>query len=108
MLIETVKNKYGNDVVVCCASCRHNLGALSDRARACGNGQGAMKPSSFCKHWEMRPALDNAGKGDGKIKKKEYLDFFLEHPKTIEGVRIPIDFIREEYEKKNGTIYTNI
>lgn len=114
---ETVKNKYGTDIVKCCASCMHNTGPSGEYTRICNAGEGIVKIDSYCTQWEMKRRLskdsrimdlDAVGKGDGKIKKKKYLDFLLnytqsEDPKQHKSV----SEIREEYEARYGSVYLN-
>ena len=102
------KNKYGIDVVMCCASCAHNLGAKTEHTRICEAGEGEVRPTSLCTAWEMKDSLNDAGKGGGNVKKSDYLMFLLkfEQPKDA-AYRVSIDDIRKMYEKKHGSIYIN-
>lgn len=52
----------------------------------------------------MSACYDYAGIGDGRVKKKAYLDFVGKQRK--EGIT-NISVIRTEFEKENGSIYLN-
>lgn len=93
----TVKNKYGIDIVKCCASCIHNQGAKTEFTRECDAGEGEVKPSSYCTAWRMKPALDNAGRSTGRVKKKAWIEYVKLHGKSEQAVR--------DFERKFGSIY---
>ena len=111
---KTVKNKYGVDIVCCCASCLHNRGVSGNEStRVCDAGEGMVKPSSWCAQWKMRCLmsvppktgelnLDAAGKGGGMVKSAAYLKFALNYDQSV-GIKQ----IRAEYERKYGSIYIN-
>lgn len=99
------RNGYGVNIVMCCASCAHKVfdkGGL----RVCTKGEGTVRTSYLCSDWVLSPKLDNAGKGGGKVKKKDYLKFVLNYPrpKPKEGF-VTLSEIREVYEKLYGQIY---
>ena len=91
----TVKNKYGVTVVCCCASCKHKL-FKDDKTRDCALGERGVKPSYLCSSWMMEPHLDEAGRGDGRIRRGEYLKFILKNGGKTDGL---IAF----YESKYGS-----
>ena len=100
------KNKYGISIVKCCASCKHKQ--ADSRVRLGLNGEGSVPSDYLCKAWEMSEGLDNAGKGGGKVKKKDYFEFCnnvsittADLPKYI-SVK---DAKRAEYEEIHGGIY---
>lgn len=100
----TSPNRYGIQVVHCCASCVHHAADTED-TRICTKGYGTVRPSFLCQeHYEMEDRYDNAGKGGGFIKKKHYLRFVYkyEHPA---GTKKTAMQIREEYKKKFGSPY---
>lgn len=105
--INFTKNSNGIPVKMCCASCKYKQFDKGDK-RVCTNGEGAVRPDSYCGDWEMREGLDKAGMGGGMIKKKSYLMYVLNYPQPeIPFYHVPLQQIREEYEKKLGTIYQN-
>lgn len=119
MEILKTKNKLGYDIVMCCASCIHNAGANNEFTRLCDAGEGIVKPSSYCKQWEIKRRigsgkpgdvdLDSAGLGGGRIKRRDYLQFVLKYPQPENPtMHIPIGEIRADYEKKHGSIYINL
>lgn len=103
---EFTTNRFNIKIVKCCASCIHNRGADSEKARICDAGEGVVSLKSLCGQWDMKPYLDNAGMAGGQVKKKKYLYFLLNYEHS-EGVHKSIDDIRAEFAKKNGSIYLN-
>lgn len=108
-------NKYGISIVMRCASCARC--ASNGRVRICLASRGAVSPSHLCSDWKMSDACEAAGKGDGNVKKVEYLRHALDRL-TLEDAaaeaaarhrmpykRTSVDEIRKEYEKENGDIY---
>ena len=96
------RNAYGVQVCMCCASCAYKeLNGIEKRL--CMKGEGQVKRDYVCKSWKMAAAYENAGKGDGKVKKLSYLKFALES-----GVRNGpqnIDTLRETFSRYDQTIY---
>lgn len=106
--ILTTKNRFNITIVKCCANCIHNIGAHDDTRRICGDGEGIVKLTDICASWAMRPALDNAGVGGGKVKSKQYLDFVRTYPQPENPkFHIPLKEIRAEYQQQFGSIYIN-
>jgi hypothetical protein len=96
----TCKNKNGVDIVMCCASCIHNAGLSSKTTlkRRCSDA-GTEVPNDFlCAEWEMKPHMQNAGSGFGRVKKKEYLEYVLEN-----SGKESLDKIRYTWEKLYGS-----
>ena len=105
-----IANKFGLKITMCCASCQHNAGAVGDSElrRRCACGEGIVLLNSWCGRWEMRPALDNAGKGGGRVKKKHYLHYVFNYKKPDDPKSlVPLSVIRNEYIEKFGEIYLN-
>lgn len=112
---KTITNQYGISIVCCCATCDHNLGIISPKARKCeltddrndGNGGVEVPRSYCCKCWKLRSVpvprkrgyidFGAAGKGGGEVKRKEYLLYALELSKGRAA--------RESFTEKHGTIY---
>lgn len=113
-----VKNRYGIEIVKCCASCKNKR--CDNHARICVAGEGIVPSNYLCAQWEMDYGFDTAGRGDGRIKKRMYLDFCYrkiveENRKAIQYAnakmifkRKTIDEIRAEYIQEYGDIYINI
>lgn len=77
---EFVKNKYKVNIVKCCASCKFHDSNGDERIRICKRGYGDHELDYLCGGgWEMEPKLENAGKGGGRVKKKEYIQFIMEN-----------------------------
>ena len=105
---EYVKNKYNISIKKCCASCQHHTDGSNDRKRKC-NKYATEHPADYCcnKGWElMHPSdppkpgeinYDNAGRGDGFVKKPQYIKFVLEHGPGYADM----------YERRYGSRYMN-
>ena len=106
---KTITNQYGISIVCCCATCDHNLGIISPKARKCElTEDGKVVPRSYCcKCWKLRSVpvprkrgyidFGAAGKGGGEVKRKEYLLYALD---LSVGKKA-----RESFTEKFGTIY---
>lgn len=104
-LKSTTTNRYGMSIVMCCASCQHS-GFNNDKTRICCKGEGIVSPKSYCTEWKMRPSLDNAGKGGGRVKKKDWLNHVRSW--TPEGGQLSknaLAALKEDWEKSHGSIY---
>lgn len=93
---KTEKNQFGINVVVCCASCRFKE-YKNDKERLCKLSGESTHPSEYCNSWKMAEHLNNAGKGDGRVKKKEWIDYVKVNGKS--------DQSRLDFERRNGSIY---
>ena len=91
-------------VVMCCASCRHKQ--FDRQMRLCMIGQGNVKPYHCCSRWSLNPDLDSVGKGDGMVKKRDYLMFALDRlGEAVNQRDIDIEKVRMDYEAQHGDIY---
>lgn len=106
--MEEIYSKFGNKIKKCCASCLHNRGAEREKTRICDAGKGTVVQTFSCDTYETRPSLMNAGKGGGRVKRREYLYFLLNHDMpTDPDKRFTFKEAREEFKKKYGDIYIN-
>ena len=88
---EFYKNQFGCLIVKCCASCKHHLSDGRDKVRVCKKYGNEHPLDYLCsKGWEMRPELDNAGKGGGDVKKLAYFKYISEN-----GIHHKDDFERQ-------------
>lgn len=72
-------NQYGISIVKCCASCKYKDQTRWNHLRSCRKGFGTNNMKFCCgEGWSMADGLENAGKGDGRIKKYDYLLFAAE------------------------------
>lgn len=111
-----VKNRYGVAVCKCCASCKNKK--MDGGNRLCMNGYGLVSPSWCCDGWVMAEHLNHVGKANGSVKRYEYLHFYLDtvdednmkelecSKKGLAFRRKTISEIREEFERKYGSIYS--
>ena len=95
------KNINGINIVKCCASCKKCM--ISKNARVCIIGQGIVSPSYLCGSWALKEAYYYIGKGDGNIKKRDYLRFVIDNISSDK--KKPLALLREEFTSKQGTIY---
>ena len=96
---ETTKNRLGITIVKCCASCSKKV-LTGNEKRDCSLGEKNVSATYLCPNWEMSPKLENAGKGGGGVKRKEWFLFLKER-----GQNRPIKEITEEYEDIHGSKY---
>lgn len=113
-----VKNAYGVDICMCCASCKFK--EIDKTLRICTNGEGHVPSSWVCEDWEICPEFEKAGSAQGKVKKKAYLMYLLSRlmqdkaasiaaaERGLIHTRVSIAEIRREFEKKNKTIYEKL
>ena len=96
---EFVRNQYGVQIVKCCASCVHNgLTSHGDDMRVCKRGFGENPSCFLCKGgWKMKAGLEEAGRGDGKVKRKAYFDYIWKN-----GLHHS-----EDFERRYGSKYLN-
>ena len=111
-----MKNKNGIEIKACCASCQHRLMTVDDRI--CGLTKASVASDYSCNRWRMEKLLQNAGNGGGKVKKWQYLCFFMEHwikqRNDLEAGSIAptqlqsVEQIRKEYNELHGSEFINI
>lgn len=101
-----VRNHFGIVVKKCCASCIHKQlqGKGAAVSRICDAGEGVVKPSALCQDWQMMPSLDNAGKGDGRVKCPQYIEYLRSKPI---GGETPVSVFRNEWLAMGNTLYDN-
>ena len=109
------RNGYGVDIVMCCASCLYKM--LDQRTRICVAGEGSVPSSFLCKGWKMAESLKNVGIGNGKVKRKAYLEYCAEvlvedNELAVAAAenkrsyqRTTLSEIRSSFEKKHGSIW---
>lgn len=113
-----VTNRCGIQVRKCCASCINKcLSSTSQRTCALRGKKEEVDKLHVCSKWQMEPSFDNAGDGQGRVKKKDFLMFVMLRRRTeaqsielgiiSEDERQTVDDLREEYISKNGNIYYN-
>lgn len=91
-----VKNQYSISIKKCCASCLHHDSKGEDYIRYCKKGMGKRRLDYYCgSGWVMMPGLDNAGRGGGRVKKPQYIQYVREHGPGH----------AEEYEMQYGSRY---
>lgn len=75
---QQVKNNFGINIKVCCASCRFKE-YKDDKERICTLSHGVTTPKEFCTSWKMAEGLMNIGKGTGRVKRKTWFDYVKIH-----------------------------
>ncbi len=84
--ITSVRNAHGCKIKKCCASCQHKC-IESDGTRVCASMMLKVQQKFKCKKWQMSDGLKNAGKCDGKVKRKEYL-IYVQETRSTERLRV--------------------
>ena len=110
------RNSHGIEIKKCCASCRFKDLTRLMTARFCTEHNKRVKPRECCYEWALSDQLEAAGSAGGKVKRKAYLKFVLavreeESLADQRGLHIvhkTIEQIRQEIEKKNGSIFVEI
>lgn len=102
MEIKYYINRYGIKILKCCASCKHK--DLHAGNRICLLTRCKANSKHCCSQWDVAPQLENAGKGSGKVKKKDYLQYVMEHRDRNTLLPYNAD-IAEQYEQEYGSIY---
>ena len=112
--ITSVRNAHGAKVKRCCASCQHKC-VDGEGKRICAQMMLKVEQKFKCKQWQMSDGLKNAGKSEGKIKRKEYLAFLLEIRSaesddiqrgiSTKQERKTLEQIRQLFTEKYGNIY---
>lgn len=119
---EFYKNRYGILIKKCCASCIHCL--LDNRGRVCDYGEGHTSSGYLCTDWELKPPLEKAGMGGGKVKRHEYSVYLLEMDTLLRQELDRIESVEErkaflkaapkreqlikEWERKHGSRFINM
>lgn len=89
------KNRYGINIVKCCASCQHRGEPKDYYYRLCCLDKRKHRTDYLCSSWSMDMNLSNAGKGGGMVKNPMYIRYSLEHGAGH----------AEEYEQQYGSRY---
>lgn len=111
---DKVLNAQFIEVKKCCASCEHR-DILQDGTRVCKLMQIIRGQKDMCRQWEMSEGLKYAGRGFGRVRSKEYLDFVIavrieetydiEDGLMLEEDRASLEDIRKRYNELHGSIY---
>ena len=112
----TVENDFGIRVRKACMSCVHKDCTRLHGTRFCLEHHKDVGRREVCKQWQMSQQLKVAGKGDGRIKRRDYLAYLAsirqdEEAARLLGMAIPartVETIRTEFEQEHGSIYINI
>ena len=100
--ITSVRNAHGCKIKKCCASCQHK-DVANDGTKVCSLILEKVEQKSKCKKWKMVDSLKNAGKGGGKVKRKEYL-IYVQEVRSSENDDIKYGIITEQERKTLGEI----
>ena len=113
---QVIRNLHGVEIKKCCASCRFKDLTRLMTARFCTEHHKSVKPNGCCKQWAMSEQMESAGRGCGKVKRKEYLRYVLAvreeealaSQRGLNPLHKTIDQIRKEFEKNHGSIYLEL
>lgn len=111
-------NNMGIPIKKCCASCDYKR--FDNKNRLCVLGEGIVPATYVCRQWRMSPRLFNVGKGDGRIKKREYLMYALNRQleeeanaeaannENVHYRKSTLGEIRREFMSRNKSIFDTI
>ena len=112
--IVSVRNAYGYKIKSLCASCQHKC-IDNSGIRVCAEMMLNVEQNFNCDSWKMSEGLNNAGKSNGKVKRREYLMFIqeiriAENDDIKKGIikakeRKTVEEIRKMFTEKFGSIY---
>lgn len=111
--LERFVDSTGVRITKCCASCQFRQYHTYE-TRLCKRGYGVVYPSDPpCSQYQPRCIVSNkAAIGQGKVKRKAYLDFFANNylrVYTLGDAEDVYQRLREEFEEKtNLSVYHNI
>lgn len=106
-----MRNQHGVKIRKCCTSCQHRC-IDYDGVRTCSLMQLVVGQRFRCPQWAVADGLMNAGRSQGKVKRREYLMFVFEtrmqeREAIDEGLMVPeematLDSLRERFERETG------
>ena len=94
-----VRSKYGIRIKRCCAPC-----AFYRDHRACPEPATSPGTPNQCARFAMLYGLKNAGKGDGSVKRLDYMQWHLYRHNLLRG-EADTESLREQFTAEHGTIY---
>ena len=111
-----VRNVHGITVKKCCASCAYKDLSKANHVRFCTQRKKEVKSCGRRSLWEMSKQAQLAGWSQGRVKRKEYLEYLLTECEdwklaTQLGLHIEaksIEEIRVKFEQEQGSIYINL
>ena len=113
---EFTKNVHGITVKKCCASCAYKDLSKADFVRYCTQRKIKVKACSLCCLWQMSKQAQLAGWSQGRVKRREYLEYLLKECEnwklaTQLGLHVEmksIEELRVKFEQEQGSIYINL
>ena len=114
--MQTVRNPHGIPVKVCCASCAYRQLVDTQARRRCIIREEKVKPNQLCCLWQMSKQAQLAGWSQGRVKRREYLEYLLKECEnwklaTQLGLHVEmksIEELRVKFEQEQGSIYINL
>lgn len=108
-----MKNSYGIEIKVCCASCQYKDLTRLITARYCTQHLKSIMSNECCNQWVLSKQLAAAGSAEGKVKRRAYLRYVQEvreeealaEQRGLKIVCKTIDQIRLEFETNQGSIF---
>ena len=94
-----VRSKYGIRIKRCCAAC-----SFYRDHRACPEPAPSPGTPNQCARFVMLYGLKNAGKGDGSVKKLDYMRYHLYRHSLLKR-KVDTETLRQNYAADNGSIY---
>ena len=111
--VKFTKNHFGISIKMCCASCAYKEHSRLLSKRRCTKHGCDVKPCYLCDCWKMDEKAKAAGKSRGRVKSKEYLDWYrnmrIEEEMCILCEPLSVEQMRVQFEKNFGVSpYVNI
>lgn len=103
---EFTKNHFGISIKMCCASCAYKEQSRLVSKRRCTKHDNNVSPHYQCDCWKMDEKAKAAGKTRGRVKCKEYLDFFrqvrIDEEKCHHCAPLTTEEVRNLFERLFG------
>ena len=114
--VSYARNAQGIAIKKCCASCVFKELTIGRNPRRCMVRDESVKPREYCCLWAMSSQLEAVGTAQGRVKRKEYLEYLSEQREAEQyACQLNEDFkpkrlaqIRREFEINYCSIYENI
>ncbi|SHL27198.1 hypothetical protein [Xylanibacter ruminicola] len=104
--VKFTKNHFGISIKMCCASCAYKEQSRLITKRGCAKHGREVRPCYLCDCWKMDEKTKAAGKSRGRVKRKEYLDFFrqvrIDEEKCHHCAPLTTEEVRNLFERLFG------
>lgn len=109
--MKKIRNQYDVRIKCACMSCSSCTPDIEGQ-RCCQFHGIKVFPDDYCSNYEVKSGLLKAGKGDGRVKNKRYLDYLVsmnkENLKRGSKKNLDAKDVEASYMEKYGSIYIKI